>query len=86
MWVFARVNVPSVHPGFGREVDVSEGTLLAPFLPPFRNERRVEEAGMREVVDDHVDDLLGKRIHDRLVLVAGIWARYISSLDFITKD
>ena len=41
---------------------------------------------MREVVDDLVDDLLGKRIHDRLVLVAGIWARYISSLNFITKE
>ena len=72
VWVLTRVHVPTFHPGFRIEQGASEGPSLAPFLPPFHNERRGAEAGMREVVDDLVDDFLGKRIHDGLVPVTGI--------------
>ena len=52
--------VPSVHHEFRVEIDAIEGTLLAPFPPSFRDERRGPEVGMWEVVDDLVDDFLGK--------------------------
>ena len=64
VWFVARVHVPVVHCGFVGEPNDSEGTLLTHFPPPFRDERRGAEAGGWEVVDDLVDDFLGKRIHD----------------------
>ena len=45
---------------------------MAPRPPPSRDERRRAEAGRWEVVDDFVDYLLWKRIHDELV-TAGDW-------------
>lgn len=53
-------SVPSVHHGFGVKIDVVEGASLAPFPPSSLNERGVVEAGDWKVVDDLVDDLLGK--------------------------
>ena len=45
---------------------------MAPRPPPSRDERRRAKAGKWEVVDDFVDYLLRKRIHDELV-TAGDW-------------
>jgi hypothetical protein len=52
--------VLAVHHGFTGEPDFIEGALLASFPPLFRNKRRGTEAGRREVIDDLVEDLLGK--------------------------
>ena len=60
--------MPTVQRRFGEEPDSAEGTLLAPSPPPFRNERSEVEAAIRKVVDDLVDNLLWKRIHDELVI------------------
>ena len=64
VWFIACVHVPIVHFSLVEEPNDSKGTLLTGFPPPFRDERRGVEAGGWEVVDDLVDDLLGKRIHD----------------------
>ena len=52
--------MPNVHSVFRGEQNEVEGALLAPLPPPPRNERRGEEIPSWEVVDDFVDNLLGK--------------------------
>ena len=43
-----------------QDVTKAKGALLAPFPPPFRDKRAGEEAGMREGVNNFVDNLLRK--------------------------
>jgi len=58
--VLGKVGAPTIDLGFGTEPDFLEGSLLASLSPPLRDERREEEARVREAVDGRVDELLGK--------------------------
>jgi len=58
--VLGKVRAPVIDLGFRKELDSLKGSLLAPPSPLLREERRGEEAGEWEVVDDRVDELLGK--------------------------
>ena len=55
--------MPTIYLVLGEERDGTKDTLLAPRPPSPCNEGRGAEAGTREVVDDHFDNLPGKRIH-----------------------
>ena len=75
-WFIVRVHVPLVHFGFRVERDTIEEALLAPSPPPFCDESRGAEAGMWEIVNDLVDNLLRERIHVELE-VARDWKEAI---------
>ena len=61
--VLRDVCAPTIHPVFGEKLDLLKGPLLAPSSPSLRNEGTGEEAITGEVVDDFIDQLLGKQIH-----------------------
>ena len=54
------VFTPKIRIVFGIDDDGVEGALLAPESPSFCNEGAAGEIGIWDVIDDCVDELLGK--------------------------
>ena len=63
--------MPAVRLVFGGEGHRIKGALLTPFSLSLRNEGRRGESGMREAVDDFIDELLWKRLHNKLMSAGG---------------
>jgi hypothetical protein len=60
VWALWDIRAPKSQATFGRERDSGENAFLAPSPPASSDERAGAQAVMWEVVDEFIDEFLGK--------------------------